>query len=247
MEGDQVTQDGDQGNQNQDGNQSLGWRAGLPDDLKTSETFTPYKTVGEFAKAHIETTGKVKELEGKLATGIFKPDDKATPEQREAYYRALGKPEKATEYEIPKEEGVEHDPAMVEWAQNTFHAANLNKEQAQAIAKAWDGFITEMVKADEVAKVKAIADTETKLKTEWAGDYGKNVELANRAFKKFSDQELTAFLEETGVGNSPILTKVFASIGKAMGDDESLPGSFPKSEVSQGGMNYKTMDQFKGG
>ena len=28
--------------------ESLGWRAGLPDELKQNEAFVPFKTVGEF-------------------------------------------------------------------------------------------------------------------------------------------------------------------------------------------------------
>ena len=51
---------------------NLGWRVQLPDDLKANETFTPFKTVGDFAKAHIETITKAKELEGKLSGSIPK-------------------------------------------------------------------------------------------------------------------------------------------------------------------------------
>jgi hypothetical protein len=40
------------------------WRAQLPADLKENETFTPYKTLGDFAKAHLETAGKVKDWMG---------------------------------------------------------------------------------------------------------------------------------------------------------------------------------------
>lgn len=232
------------------------WRAQLPADLKENETFTPYKTIGDFAKKHLETVGNVKDLEGKvvkmteleakLSGAIFKPDEKATPEQREAYYRTLGKPEKATEYEFPKTDGIEHDPKMVEWAQSAFHAANLSKEQAQSIGAAWDGFMAGMVKAEQEAKAAAILETETKLKTEWAGEYDKNAELAKRAFKKFANQELGVFLEKSGLGNAPLLTKVFAAIGKAIGEDESLPGELHKeTPPASDGLNYTSMDQFK--
>ena len=246
MEGDQVNQDGDQGNQNQDQNQSLGWRSALPDEYKEHEFVKTFTKPGDFVKSALEIKTEHDALKTRLEGAIFKPDDKATPEQREAFYRSLGKPDKATEYEFPKADGAEHDPEMVKWAQEAFHAANLNKEQAQAIGKAWDGFIDGMVTADKEAKEKAITDTEAKLKTEWMGDYDKNVELSKRAFKKFADQELIAFLEETGMGNAPLLTKVFANIGKAMGDDTSPQGALPKGETPQIGMNYK-MDTFKGG
>lgn len=235
-------------NTNQDQSQSLGWRAGLPDDLKSHESFTPYKTVGEFAKAHIETAGKVSELEGKLGSAIFKPGDDATPEQREQFYRSIGKPEKPDAYEFPKAEGIEHDPKMVEWAQKTFHEANLNTDQAKAVSQAWDGFMGQMAKADQEARERAVKEAETSLKTEWGADYDKNCELAKRAFKTFADTELIAFLDESKLGNAPLLSKAFAKIGKLMGEDTGLSGATFKGEPPKVGMNYESMQDFhKGG
>ena len=54
--------------------------AGLPDDLKTNEAFVPYKTVGEFAKSHLELATKAKEMEGKLGDAIPKLPDDASDE-----------------------------------------------------------------------------------------------------------------------------------------------------------------------
>ncbi len=230
---------GNAGQPGAEGNQTPGWIAQLPDDLKTNQTFTSFKTIGDLAKAHLETTGRVKEFEGKVANSIPKLSDKSTPEEKAAFYKALGRPEKAGEYEFPKGEGVEHDPKMIEWARTVFHGANLTKDQAAVISQAWDGFIAGMVKSEEETTQNAMKEAETKLKDEWKADYDKNIELTKRAFKKFSGTELNTFLEETGIGNHPILIKAFHAIGKAMGEDTSPAGLPSGEQAGKEGMIYK--------
>src|SRR5271157_2714976 len=80
--------------------ESLGWRAGLPDDLKTNEVFAAHKTVGDFAKSHLELSAKATELEGKLGNVIPKLGENATPEDRNKFFEALGRPKEAKEYEF---------------------------------------------------------------------------------------------------------------------------------------------------
>ena len=46
--------------------ESLGWRAGLPDNLKQNEAIVPFKTVGEFAQDYLQVRTKATDLEGKL-------------------------------------------------------------------------------------------------------------------------------------------------------------------------------------
>lgn len=221
------------------------WREQLPADLKANEVFTPYKTLGDFAKMHLETAGKTKELEGKLSGAIFKPDDNAKPEDRESFYRSLGKPEKATEYEFPKTEGIEHDPKMIEWAQATFHSANLSKEQAASIGAAWDGFISGMVKAQQESAQKAIADVETKLKAELGDQYDTAKELTRRLLTKHAKPDELAFMEEGGLGNHPALIRLMFEMAKKTGEDVSPKGAGYKGETAKVGMNYKSMSDFR--
>lgn len=226
------------------GNEGL-WRAQLPADLKDNEAFTPYKTLGDFGKAYLEAAGKAKELEGKTANAIFKPDDKATPEQREAYFRAIGKPEKPTEYEFPKGEGVEHDPKMVEWAQQTFHQANLNKEQAGVIAKAWDGFIGHMAQEQTAAAEKARTDADAALKAELGDGYAEAAELATRFLTKHASAEDVKFFDETKIGNHPGMIRLIVKLAKLTGEDVSLQGGKNKGDLPSVGMNYTSMNEFK--
>ncbi len=207
-------------------NAAPAWIAQLPDDLKGNETFTGYKTIGDLAKDHLSLKGKATELEGKLATDFIpKLTDKSTTEQQAAFYKALGVPDKADEYEFTETEGIKNSPEMVNWARDAFHKAHLTKDQVAAIVPAWNTFVKGMETAQAEATTKAKGEAETKLKTDWGNDFDANCEVAKRAFTKFTNADYTAFLEETGVGNHPVLVKMFYEIGKAMGEGGMPPGT----------------------
>lgn len=216
------------------------WLAQMPADLKSNEAFKPYKTIGDLGKSYLELQGKVSEVDGlktKLEAAIFKPSENATPEEMNAFYKSLGVPEKADEYEFPKGEGIEHDPKMVEWAKSTFHKANLNKEQAAVMSQAWDAFVQEMGNADKASVEKELIDAEGKLKEEWKAEYDVNVELSKRAFKHFANAELADFKAH------PVLIKAFHAIGKAMGEDFSPQGASDKGD-SKGRMYNKSPELY---
>lgn len=217
------------------------WLAQLPEDLKANEAFTSFETLGDFGKAHIETLGKVKDLDGKakdlegkvtdltgkLANTIPKLSEKSTDEEKAAYYKAVGRPDKAEQYEFPKTDGVEHDPKMISFAQGAFHKAGLSKEQAGIIAGAWNGFVAGLAHADKEARDKAKGDAEKALKTELGGEekYKEAVALAGRVWKKFSNSEFDAFCNETKIGNDARLIRFVIAAAKLTGEDTSPQGS----------------------
>lgn len=220
------------------------WLSQLPDDLKANETFTSYATLGDFAKAHIGTLGKVAELDGKvkdsdgkatdltkrLENAVFMPGEKATDEERAAFYTKLGRPENAEKYTISKPtdlpEAIEY-PVEVEAAFKEFAFKNgWSDVQAQGAYSWYWGLVKNGYAVREQQIAQATEAAVNKLKDEWKGDAFKvNSELATRAFKKFGGDsaEVTKFIADAKVdgvtlGNHPTFLKVFAAIGKAISD-----------------------------
>lgn len=239
-ENQQVNQQGNQANQdqNQNQNESLGWRAALPSEFKENEFVKTFTKPGDFVKSALEIKADRDALKTKVDGAIFKPDEKATPEQKEAYYRALGKPEKSTEYEFPKGEGVEHDPKLTDWAQKTFHSANLDKGQAKVIGQAWDGFIGEMAKANDEAVKVAKTNAETAIKKELGAEYPVAVELAKRMLNKYTKPEEKAFFDESGMGNHPVLIRMLFDFAKKTGEDVGIPAATFQGEKPKEGIVY---------
>ena len=230
MEGDQVTDPNVDPNQDQ--TVSLGWRAALPDELKEHEFVKDFTKPGDFVKSALEIKTEHDALKAKMENAIVKPGENATDEEKAAYLKSLGVPDKPEEYELPKSDGVEHDEKMVEWAKNTFHQAGLNKDQAAVISQAWDGFVQGLEQSIQEHETQVLTDTETKLKEEWKSDYDKNFELSKRAFTKFAGADLAEF------NVHPVLVRAFFEVGKAMGEDTSPPGTPPGEPPPGIGMNY---------
>lgn len=227
------------------------WLGQLPTDLKGNEAFTGFQTIGDMAKSFLALKGKAAELDGikpKLETAIFKPGEKATPEEITAFRKALGVPDKADAYEIPTVEGQENSPEMMKWARETFHKIGLTAEQGKAIATYWNQFMSAMVKAELDAAEKARSDAETALKTELGGEekYKEAAELVRRLLTQHAKPEEKAILEDPKFGNNPLLIRLVTTLAKKTGEDTTPQGKGGGASPVVG-MNYTTMDQFKGG
>ena len=200
-----------------------GWMASLPDAHKTNESFAQFKEAPQ-------VWDKFDSLLKAEGTAITIPDEKATDEQKAAFYTKLGRPEAADKYSITKPadlpEGIPYAPE-VETAFKDFAFKNgIPDAQAKEIYSWYWGLVKNGYAAQEQATQQANEAAVNKLKDEWKGDAFKvNTELATRAFKKFGgdSDEVSKFINESKVdgvplGNHPMFLKVFASIGQAISD-----------------------------
>ena len=229
-EASQVTPTGDQGTPPQQ--TSLGWRAGLPDDLKANEAFTSFKTVGEFAKAHIETRTKLTEAEGKLKDAIPKLPEDATDEERDVYYHELGRPDKPEEYEFEKPTDGQPplDDKLVAASKTAFHRLGLTKDQAKGLSGWWNTYMGEIVKAETELRTKQRNDAEVALKAELGSGYDAAVSTVKKVWADFVPKDAAEFLttakldDGTILGNHPALIRWVLNIAKKTGEDRSPPG-----------------------
>jgi hypothetical protein len=166
---------------------SLGWRAGLPDELKQNPDLANFKTVGDFAKHALEVETKAKELETKLGDYIPKLPEDATDEERNLYLNALGRPQQASEYEFDGED--KNAPEWTNLWKNEFHQLGLTKQQAKELSGKWNTQIQAMVQAHNDAVAKETTAAEQKLRTELGDKYDTNVELAKRLWQKHGEGE----------------------------------------------------------
>ncbi len=236
------------------------WMAQLPDDLKGNETFTPFKTIGDFASSHLQTVGKVQELEGKLGAAVMIPGENATDEERSAFYGRLGRPEKPDEYtlgEVPVPAGFtdeqqkkvyqERSAEDVQWFRSEAHRLGLSKAQAEGMFASFVNRNHEFYATLEANRQNAMKTAVDEMKKDpaWAGDnFQKNLVIVDQAMKEFGSPELKAWFDATGQGNNPLIVKFFHKIGLALADDTFVPGQ-RGGQASTGVLSYPSMDQYE--
>lgn len=172
-------------------------------------------------------------LEKRLGSMVSLPDDKATPEDRDAFFKKLGWPGDPKAYEFTKPEGmpadVPYDEGMAERFRQWANEARLPKAAAQALH---DQYVKQFAadvqayQAELVTKAKAAHETLVK---EWGQpgtpEYTKQKDAAIRALRSQQFQGLedelksAGLLTKEGVYTSPKIAQLLASVGATLQND----------------------------
>jgi hypothetical protein len=197
------------------------------EEVKTEDVLFTEETKQPQVEAKTETTEVKAEAEGKGQE--VKADEKGTEDA----------PTKETEFEleVTADSGLKAED--VEFVKKFAKENNLTKEAAQKIladkAKAISDFKAGQTQELEKRKVEWL-DLSKSDKEVGGEAFNQSVTLANRAIEEFAPPELRKVLDESGLGNHPMLIKTFARIGKKMSND-SLVGA-PKSQAAKTVADY---------
>jgi len=232
MAEEQVNQTGDQAQA------GLGWRAALPDEFKEHEFVKTFQKPGDFVKAAIDIKTDREALKTQLANSIPKLKADAKPEEREAYFKALGRPDKPEEYEF---EGDTLDPKSVDWARQTFYRLGIPKDLAKSIGSEFNQYQKAQIDAFKANAEKEEKAADAKLKADLGDKYPATKELATRLWNKVfaKDKDALAFLatptrEGMLLGSNPFFVRMFAELAKITGEDVSSAGSPPQDKAKEG-------------
>jgi hypothetical protein len=201
------------------------WRTDLPEDLR--------KTAERFAS----TADAVRAIENfrKRESQVRVPGKNATDEEKSAYRKAVGIPEKPDAYEFPdlpkgQELTDEIKASRQVWSQR-FHELGISKDAAKVLSQLVNDD-QEKYLATQVENDKAFAKSqEEALRNEWKNDFDKNKTFANRAFKDIAERaglKLDALTKiETKDGRFLMdraeIVKLFSVIGREMAEGSLGP------------------------
>jgi uncharacterized protein YdcH (DUF465 family) len=230
----------------------LGWRAALPADLQGNETLTSFKEVKDLGAGYLDLTTKHTELgkkvtdyEGKLKDALFIPGDKATDEERASFYTKLGRPEAPDKYELTRPklpDGMQYDEEGEKWFREQAHKLGLSKAQAAQIFEGYNARMDGIVKDIEAKRTKAAQEGVETLKKEWGPEFEANLNLVKRATEAFLTPDDKKFMDESGLGNHPVLVKLFQRMGKALAEDKFVAGRITKTTPT-GAFDYPSMKE----
>lgn len=188
------------------------WRDELPEDIRGNGAIAQFKDIASLAKSYVHAQSLI----GKK--GVVVPGEKATPEEWASFYKAIGQPE-ADKFEVSGPKDVKLNETFLKGFKEVAHKSGLLPKQAQGLLEWY--LETEKTFAGEAqATVKAEQERGLdELKKEWGQGYTKQIALAKAAVKELGDQDLIAYLDQSGLGNDPKLIRLMAKAGALLGED----------------------------
>ena len=206
----------------------------LSEDLQGNDTLSKFKDVGSLGNSYVE-------LQKLVGSRVKVPTDDSTEEDVNSFYNQIGRPESPEKYSIDLPSDS-YPQEVIQSFLKEAHASGLTNKQAQSAINFYNTIETDGQINSDAAMQQAKVDAESALKKEWGpSEYAKELAVSRRAFNRFADDDLKAFVNETGVTNNVAMIKFLNRIGKAfsepdMGgagkDSGSIDGDSAKIEIS---------------
>lgn len=160
------------------------------------------------------------------------PGEDAKPEEWDAFYKQLGRPEAADKYDIKYAETA--DPEFTKGINSLMFEAGLNNKQAQTIVAKYDSMVAEMAAKQESTKQAQYGEQAKALTTEWGQNFEANITVAAQAAKQFGFDAKTIDAIQSSIGYDGVM-KLMHTLGSKLGEaqfvggEKSKPAEQPKS------------------
>lgn len=131
------------------------------------------------------------------------------------------------ELKINVPEGVEIDSTLSEGAMAIAKKHNIPQEALDELTQLVVADRVNLADQSKAAFDKMLDDLEEASKTDkviGGDDFEENVGIAMTAVEKFGGDDLNKLLEDSGLGNHPVMIRAFLNIGKLMAEDGTLTG-----------------------
>lgn len=225
------------------------WRDGITDSdaRKHAERFT---TLEDMAKATLDGRKQLSKMITPLRANA-KEEDVA------AYNKALGVPERASDYEFTTPEGMDEADFEADDVKERIQAfadiAHANHVPAEAFDQIMQWYLqasNDSAVALQQADAAFAEQAQMDLKKDWGPQYEKEVTYANRGAEWAAEGDFEAFrqLEDKNgnfIGDHPLVVRMMNRVGRAMSEDGI--GSFPidteTSATLSAELNDLTMQQ----
>lgn len=212
--------------------------------MKLSELMKQFKmneeTGGDVPAGGAETllTDDKQDLGEATNEGTKEPEKQHENKQENIEAKKAEIPEK---YEFVNPDGFQEiDKQALATFEPLAKELGLSNEQAQKLVNLYGKNVQEQAKIQEESYFEQRKQWVETLKTD--KDFGDNsddsfklnVGYAQTALQQFGSPELKGFLNESGMGDNTEVVKLFARIGKALGEDKFIDGN------GNGGGNSKS-------
>lgn len=197
--------------------QQADWRAQIPEDVKNEKVWEQYRTPGDVYKAHANLI----KYQGR---SIAIPDPAAKPEDWDAFYNKLGRPESPDKYEIKRPEklpeGMVYREDWEQLARQKLHAAGLTSKQMQSALDLWNNDIAPQIA--QAGQGPSAEEAEVTLRSQWGANYQPNMANVEKFLRQFGDDSFVAALDLKGKGSDPAILTALARVGASLHEDSAI-------------------------
>lgn len=201
------------------------WWEKLPDDIKDEPSIRNYRDVPNLAKALVHAKRAVG------AEKIAVPSKHATEDDWKAVFHKLGLPAKPEEYKVDIPDSIP-DKEFTQEVLKDFHKAGVLPKQAKMILDAYGERAKLLVQKHQEQQQIEVKKGIESLKQEWGAAFDVNVQKASKALKMYGDDKMAEFMDKTGLGNHPMILKLFSKIGETLGEDNIHGSSSGKTPLT---------------
>jgi hypothetical protein len=222
----------------------------LPEELRGEASLADFKDVSGLAKSYVSSQkmlGNSVRIPGEDASeearteflqklqqveGVTKLPNTDNPEEVNAFYQTLGKPESLDGYNLDALEGQEVDGQTVASFQELAYNLNLTNQQANALAS------FEMQRQGALAEQMAASRDNSVgvLKEKWGPDYDNRMEGAKAALSMYEERfpEAVADIKNSPLGNN---AAVISMLSELYGSLQESGAVMPTSSAGKYGIS----------
>lgn len=200
-----------------DGFLSDNWRELLPEGVRAEKSLDSIKNLSTLAQSYVHAQKAMG------ANKVVLPNSDSTPEEIDAFQRAMGRPDQATDYKI---EGVEGLPDALQFAESDYNAfkefafsRGWSNDEVMAVANFQAKLLGEQYNQAQAKSQTEFQETEAKLKAEFGANYDATIAKCNQAIQTYGISEA---LSQAGLLNNYSVIKMLAEIGGSLGEGKLI-------------------------
>lgn len=123
-------------------------------------------------------------------------------------------------------EGISFAPETLEAFKSLAREINLTQEQAQKLVDYESSFVLRGQADEQEEKRQTLERWAQQTRALYGAKLEEEISFALRAADAFGGPDFRALLEDTGLGNHPVIIRMLSGVGKAIGED-AFPGGKP--------------------
>jgi hypothetical protein len=174
------------------------------------------------------------------------PGKDSLPEAWDQVFDKLGRPAR-DKYEVKNSvaENLQADPEFFNKFLDTAHKSGLLPKQAQAVVDFFNSESATVMQRESEAKKADLQKGVQELQKEWGTNYKNNLEKASEALFAFASDEELKTMQEAGLLDNPIVTKIFHKIADSLKEDKFKTETKSLFGTSKDELNTKIAEFYK--